>query len=230
MRRTERVRYEMLLRVRGFGIANRDRFPESSTGGQAFATVAQAIVQIDAHTTTKPLTAKDGREAMAIARAAIRDRMRIVARTGRGLRRAPGAAGHKLLMPQRVSDVALLAAARGFLSEAEAHKDQLVRLGLPATCLPELLQAVNDLEVALGERRAGRAGVAGAQAGIAAALTLGVTAVHTLDIVVPNTLEQDPVLFAEWQRHRRVVEVRSKRTSELATSGEAPTDPLRRAS
>jgi len=64
---------------------------------------------------------------------------------------------------------------------------------------------------------------------ITAALALGATAVHTLDIVVPNALEQDPVQFAEWHRHRRVVENKSKRRSDVATSGEAPAEPLRRA-
>ena len=48
MTRMERTRYEMLLRVRDFGRRYQSRFPESSDGAQAFATVARAVAEIEA--------------------------------------------------------------------------------------------------------------------------------------------------------------------------------------
>jgi len=213
----------MLLRVRSFGNEHHELFPESSAGGQAFAQVAQAAARIGTHATRKPLTAAGGREAMAVARATLLARMRLVVRTARGIRVADGVAGHPLRMPQRVSDTARIQRARGFLQTMEERReeglvrDQLLRLGLPVTCLAELRQAADDLEAALDTRIRGRGGVASAQAGITSGLALGLAAVHTLDIVIPNMVEQDPVVFAAWTRHRRVVEHRSKATEPLET-------------
>ena len=47
MKKTQRVRYEMFVRVRDFGIANVERFPQSSAGGLAFARVTAAVVITD---------------------------------------------------------------------------------------------------------------------------------------------------------------------------------------
>jgi hypothetical protein len=115
-----------------------------------------------------------------------------------------------LPMPARKSDVAVITAARSFLKEAEALQDQFVSLGLPPTCLTELREATDAFAAALAERRAGRSGVAGASAGITAAIAEGVEAARTLDIVVLNTIGNDPVLLATWQRDRRVVAWRGK--------------------
>ena len=46
MNRNQRFRYEMFVRVRSFGVANRDQFPESSTGGKALALVEAAVAAI----------------------------------------------------------------------------------------------------------------------------------------------------------------------------------------
>ena len=92
MTRHQRARYESLVRVREFGKAHCELFPPSSTGGRAFANVATAAAEIEAHATAKILTAKDGREATQVARNILIDRMKIVARTGKGLRKASGAA------------------------------------------------------------------------------------------------------------------------------------------
>ena len=62
MTKAERVRYEMFLRVRDFGHAHRDMFPESSTGGRSFATIARAVAEIESHVAKKRVTAKDGRQ------------------------------------------------------------------------------------------------------------------------------------------------------------------------
>ena len=53
MTRMEMRRYGMLGRVRDFGQAHRDLFPESSVGGQAFATVAAAVAELSDHAVAK---------------------------------------------------------------------------------------------------------------------------------------------------------------------------------
>lgn len=213
----ERVRYEMLSRVHDFGIAHKERFPESSSAGQAFAIVAKAIEAIDTHAVSKLMSVREGRREQAARRKIIRSRMRAIARTSRGVRTASGAV-LGLQMPRRMSDVAVLAAARAFVSEGEAHQTQLEALGLRANCLSELRTAADDLGAALAERRAGRTGVAIAQAGIRDALGLGLNAARTLDIVMANAFESDPVTFAGWQRARRVVLGKGPASSEDLTT------------
>lgn len=228
MTRIERVRYEMLLRVRDFGAAHQAHFPESSAASQAFATVARAVAEIEAHATTKVVISREGRKAKAATRKVILERMAAIARTSRGVRLETGDLLN-LQMPTRTSDVAVLTAARGFLHEAEAHQAQLVRLGMPPTCLTELRAATDAFAAALGDRRAGRSGVAGAQAGIDAAITTGTDAARTLDIVVSNTLAHDPVAFAAWKRDRRIVEGKGQGQGTGRKTPSSPSTPTEEA-
>lgn len=201
----DRVRYEMLSRVRHFGLSHQELFPPESAAGQAFSQVALAASLIEQHTTRKLLTAKNGMHEQAVSRAAVLKQMRLVAHTARGLRPAAPPSTRTLRLPSRTSAVNVLTAARAFIEEGEAHATPLAALGLPATCLPALRAAVLSLESALGERRTGRAGVARAQAGIVAALKLGADALNTLDVVVPNALLENSEELAAWKRMRRVV-------------------------
>jgi hypothetical protein len=208
MTRKERTRYEMLLRVRDFGTRNQNRFPESSDGAEAFATVARAVADIDAQATNKVVVLHEARRSKAERRKTMLQRMRTIARTSRGIH-TPLGTPLRLTMPTRTSDVAVVRGARTFLQEAEPYQDQMVRLGLPATYFAELRDAADAFEAALTERRAGRSGIAGAQAGIKAALTQGTDAARTLDIIVANTFGADPIVMAAWERDRRLVDGRA---------------------
>ena len=239
MTRTEQVRYEMLLRVRDFGANHRDRFPESSHGAQLFATVAGIVAEIDAHATNRVVALREARRVKADRRKAMLDRMQTIARTSRGIRTESGTR-LRLRMPDRTSDIAIVRGARAFVKEAEPYQDQLVPLGLPASYFSELREAADAFEAALTERRTGRSGLAGAQAGITDALTRGSDAARLLDIIVANTMGQDPVASAAWERDRKLVDGRRKRTTApgaeptmAVPAVEAPVvsaDPLRRAS
>ena len=222
MTKTERVRYEMLLRVRDFGTSQAAAFPESSTGEQVFAKVAQAVAEIDAHARGKLLAAQEGRRAKAAARATVRRWMLAIARTARDVARGTPGLEKTLAMPRSHSDVALVTSAHTFLDTADSIKDQLVRLGLPVNFLAEFREAVNTFENAMAGRCAGRGSVAAGQAGIEAALVEGMNAARTLDVVVTNTLGHDPVLFARWQRDRRLVEGKSKGTGDATTLPVSP--------
>jgi hypothetical protein len=235
MTRKERVRYEMLQRVRDFGAAHRDLFPEASAAGEAFTVITRAVADIETDLDRKRVVSANGRRAMAVMRDAILTHMRVVARTARGMK-AASAVHLTLRLPDRRSDAHVLSGARTFILQAEANQTELVRLGLPTTCLSELREATDALAHALTERHLGRSGTAAAQAGISAAIAAGSAAARTLDILVPNAVEHDPELFAAWRRDRRVVEGTSKRTSqptpEVAAPAQTtvPIDPLQRAS
>ncbi|MEO7189533.1 MAG: hypothetical protein ABI051_00605 [Vicinamibacterales bacterium] len=80
MNRSERRRYEMLLRVRDFGRTHRQQFSQSSEAGKAFTVVDEATAQIEAHAKAKLLTKKEGRKERAAVRGAIEERLKLVAR------------------------------------------------------------------------------------------------------------------------------------------------------
>jgi hypothetical protein len=129
-------------------------------------------------------------------------------------------------MPKRRSDVAIITSARAFLREAEPHQDQLVNLGLPSTCLTELRATTDAFDEALKEARAGRSGVAAAQAAIRTALADGLNAARLLDIVVPNSID-DAVSLAAWHRDRKVIEgkARGRSSSDAPSADLQPGEP-----
>lgn len=205
MTKSERIKYEALLRIRDFGAAHRALFPESTVAHEAFAQVAEAAARIDAHAKAKPVAARDGRTAKAVAKKAVRVAMRTIATTARGLA-VSERGGRDVLRPSRKkAETELLRDARRFVDQSGPVKDALVRLGLPPTFIADLSAAADRLETAMNGRRSGRRDVALAQEGITTAIALGLQAVHQLDIVVPNVLVNQPELLAGWQRDRRLV-------------------------
>lgn len=204
MTKTDRIRYEMYLRVRDFGITHRETFPTASVGGQAFATIARVVDDIEAHAPARLLAAQQGRKTRTEARQAVRRWMQTIATTARHIRRTtPGL--DSLEMPRSRSDATLLGAAEAFLTDTAPFRKELVAFGLPANFLTELRHAVSVFTDAQAKRRAGGAGLSSARAGIAAAFREGASAIRALDVVIPNTIGSNPVLMAAWRRDRRVV-------------------------
>jgi len=232
MVKSHRAKLEMILRVKDFGTANAALFPETSIGGQAFATVAAAAARIESLAETRPVAAITGKKEKAEARAAVKKAMRDIVFTARGIALVPGKP-NLLRMPERQSDVAVLAWAREFIRNAETVKDQLAELGLPVTRISDLRAAVDVFQSTIHGRREGRSGVASSEGNMTAAFAAASKALAKLDIVVPNVVKDDAGLFAAWKRGREVVGVRRARvTAEPAptpTPAPAPTpapDPV----
>jgi hypothetical protein len=217
MTRYERVRYEKLLRVRDFGKTHAAIFSESSSGQQALATVARVIEEIDALTTARLIAAEDSGKAKAARRKVILDRMQAIVRTSRRVTESSGSR-MRLRMPRQIADVAVASAARRFLTTAEAHHDQFVRLGLPATCLTELREVLATFEAAMEDRRIGRQGVASAKADIKVALATGADAASELDVIVRNAAANDAGVLAAWERDVRIVDWLRRRNGTAAAA------------
>lgn len=204
MRKEERVRLEMFKRVRNFGAANLELFPEGTAGGEAFAIVGQAVEAIEAHTVAKLSASSEVRKATARTRSAVREQMKAIALTARGLALVEDGIDKNFHMPTRHSDNALVGAAGKFLDEAKAQKAKFVRLGLPATFLDDLRTHVAALEKALEHRRAGRRGRKLAQGDVTTAFDRGTLAIRTLDVVVVNAVRGDLGRFESWKTMRRL--------------------------
>ncbi|MCC7008281.1 MAG: hypothetical protein IT184_05650 [Acidobacteria bacterium] len=227
MNRTERKRYEMMIRVGEFGSSNREQFPESSPAGQAFAAVHDAVARIDAHAKAKLLTREEGRQARASLRKAIEARVKIVARVARIVGRSVPGADSKFKLPSRKSGVALLTAARAFVDEGATAVERFVPFGMPATMIAELRELIARYDRADRDRRVGQDGFARAREGTKAAFAIATEALRVLGVVVPTTLAADAVLLGAWHEARRVEApakaARSKPSEPPVVSGpEAP--------
>jgi hypothetical protein len=196
-------RYEMLVRVRDFGDAHADLFPESSLARQTFSAVAKAVQQLNADTVSK-LSSVQGTTTKAKARAALIDRLEAISQTGRVIAEQTPGLEEKFVLPADPSDQALLMTARVFARDAEPFEDRFIEHVMPTTFLADLEEAIGRLERAIHDREAGKSERIAARAKIEAALTSGFAAVRALDAMVGNRLRDDPATLAMWKRDRRV--------------------------
>ena len=84
MNAIERRRYEMLVRVRDFGDAHSDLFPETSLARRTFAAVAEAVQQLNAHAVAK-MSSGRSTPTKALARAMLLDRLAAISLTARAI-------------------------------------------------------------------------------------------------------------------------------------------------
>jgi hypothetical protein len=203
MNKNQRYRYEMFVRVRDFGAANREVFPKSSTGSQLFARMAAAVAAVEGHLSDSVVARAEARKIGAATRARVRQYLRTIAATGRQAARRE-AVGNVFRLPRRRSDKALVATARVFIGEARRREAEFVRLGLPSTFMADFESVMNDLDQAVNVRNNSAHLRRKAQAGIETALTLGFESLGELDVVVPNALRDDPVRLAQWRRARHI--------------------------
>ena len=204
MTRMEMRRYAMLARVRDFGQAHRDLFPESSVGGQAFATVAAAVAELSEQAVAKMSSMREGIRAKTEARNGLIVRLEAIARTARAIAADRPGFDDSFRLPRQHSDEALVTIARVFIQDAEATKDQFVAHGLSDTFLAELQKLLEKFEQAARDREAGRSVRIAAHAGIERALLAGGAAVRKLDVIVANQLQDDSTALAVWEGERRL--------------------------
>lgn len=204
MTKRQTRKYEMLVRVRSFGVAHRERFSEGSEGSKAFAAIADDVAQIDAFSMAKLTARREGKKTKLAAKLALAARIGAIARSARVMAKSIPGADAMFPLPTRQSDVAVLTSGRLFLQEVAAVKDTFVRCGLPETFVEELQQAIAVFEQAIAGRNAGKTGAVVSQKGIRSALKHGVDTVLSLDVLVRNVLGGDANTMAAWKRDRHV--------------------------
>jgi hypothetical protein len=203
MTKGQRRKYEMFVRVRNFGVVNRDVFPETTGGGQTFAQVAEAVATIEEHLTRREQARAEARKVKATTRAAVTRYMKAIAATGRRVaEREPGT--HPFRMPARKSAPVILTTARLFMEAAERRTEKFVGLGMAPTFLADFRKLVDELAQAIALQQDSRGSRRRAQAGIERTLALGFAAVRDLDVTVGNALRDDPIRLAQWDGARRI--------------------------
>ena len=100
---------------------------------------------------------------------------------------------------------------------------------MPESFVADLKSAADIYEQALRTRETGKGESAAARASIEAAIDSGLSAARKLDVVVANIVRDDVLVLAEWERDRRVDNLRSGRKTETPTVAPvdgSPTPPV----
>ena len=214
MNTIERRRYEMLVRVRDFGLDHGGLFPSSTPGGQMFAAVAASVTELSRHATTHGSgrgAAREGVTSKAGARRALRSQLLKIARTARALAVDTPEQYDTFWLPGGQTDQALLSTARALAADATPLAAVFISHEMPKTFLADLTKAIERFEGAIHHRDAEKVAYAVARTGMTTAMELGMAAVRKLDAVVPNKLDHDPVALAAWEKTRHVEPVSRSR-------------------
>ena len=227
MRTIETRRYEMLVRVRDFGKAHGDLFPESSLAAKHFATVAAVVQELSGHAARKMSAAREGKSNKATAREALLVSLETISRTARTIAEDTPGLEDKFYLPDPQTDQALLTAGRVFANDAEHFRSTFVAHAMPKAFVDDLHELVDRFEQAIHDREAGKDDHATARANIEAALSSGTVAVYKLDAIIANQLRGDPGTMATWRRDRRVAYPRYKKA--VAGAAATPAAPAQAA-
>jgi hypothetical protein len=223
MKTTHRCRFEMLARVREFGVNFGHLFPGATRAQALFGRVSDIVGQLEKWDLAEIAASGTARaKKKAVARDAL---VALLTRLDASARVMGGESPQLDARFQRgrVGDHALLTVARQFAGECDAHADEFVAHGVPPTFRTDLDQRIAGLDAALRERHSGREEQVAARQQIAALIEEGLAAVRTLDLMVTNVLEADPVTRAVWQRDRRLTYPRTRKRAQGET--EAPPAP-----
>jgi hypothetical protein len=206
----------MLIRVRNFGAAHRQLFPDTSSASAAFAVIAAEVPQLEALDLKERLASHSARAAR---KAEARTRLVEWLIRGKNTTRAlvktiPQLAPH-VDLPDPVDDRMLLTIARQFAAAVAPYVEQFAAHGLAVESLGTLIE---PFETALNERGSKRHERAQARADFMSSLARAIEALDTLDLTLPNHLAENPVTMATWKSERRLA--RSKPSRNAAATAE----------
>ena len=124
MKKVQRFKYEMFVRVRDFGAEHASLFPEGTIGGQAFARVLAAAAMVEEQLKEHVLGQGEARRIKAATRDAVFDQLKTIAAAARRLTRAEAGA-NPFQLPSRRNLATVLSTARAFMQSAESRKAEL---------------------------------------------------------------------------------------------------------
>jgi len=218
-------RYEMLVRVRDFGVTHAALFPPSRLGAQAFAAVGGAVAALSDHAASQFSgrgSAREGTVSKAVAREALRDDLEAILRTARALALDMPGIDDKFRPPRGTGDQTVLHAARAFARDAAPLAADFIKHDMPEDFLDDLQNDIKELEEAMRDHEAGKDTHVAARAGIESAIDAGLDAVRRLDAIVPNRLRNDATTLALWERARHVEYRSSKGKNETVPPEATP--------
>jgi hypothetical protein len=200
-------RYEMLKRVRDFGVTQTAAFPEGSFGKELFATVTQVVTELDSQTTNRS-SSKGAAQSIAATKSTFREDLRelvaAINRTARVLAFETPGLENKFRLPRGNNDQALLNAARAFAADAVSLKTAFLKHEMPADFIERLNQLIADFEKVSTEKAAAVGSHVAAKIEIDETVARGLQTVRQLDVIIRNKFNGDPAILANWTRASHV--------------------------
>lgn len=199
-------RYDMLIRVRNFGIAHAPLFPPSSTAHAAFAVVTTEVAQIETLDLAERQASRSARaDRKESARQLLLASLLRAKYTARDLARSIPELATQGELPAKPSDGLLLTLARQFLTNAAPYAGQFAGHGI---ALADLDAQTRAFETATNGRKQQREEQKQARTRIEASMATALEAAATLDVIVGNQLAGDPVALETWKHDRQLARPR----------------------
>lgn len=213
-------RYEMLLRVKQFCLAQTSHFPENSLGKELFAALSNLVSELEdlgVEQVSGLSAARSSTATKAETRKNLTEMMLAINRTARALAVENPGLENKFPAPRALSDQALLTAARAFAQDAEPLKSQFLRHEMTANFLEQLRTATTAFEQAITQKQTAVGSHRQARVGLDSKIATGLQTVRQLDALIHNKFKGNAVVLSDWTRASRIT--RRTRTPEP----EAPT-------
>lgn len=196
---------DAFIRMREFNTRNQADYAAQTEAAAQFNIIDSAIDELEDHQSAQSSGARgQAVERKAVLVAAIRRKMKDIARTARALNIADEGFRHLFSIPESSSQQKLLAAAREFASEAARHKADFLRLAMPADFIDELNEDIADFERATGDKASAQGTGTSATAGVDAEIERGMNAAVVLDAMMKNIYRDNSAKLAEWMQARHV--------------------------
>lgn len=201
MNDSDRLRYEMQVRVHQFGLDNAADFPPPGIGNTTFTELGVIITQIEAQSTDQQAgfgEAKQQYEIKDTAREDLGDQMSVISRTAKSMEYAIDGIGDKFKFTRNMPDESLLAKGRAFFEEATPYAAEFEAYGLPNKFLDDLEEACIAFDATFSSTASAIAEHVEATAQSAANVREGMIKVRVLDAVVRNKYHNNPGKLAAW--------------------------------
>lgn len=203
MNRKQRVRVQVFRRVQQFGEAYKSRVPATSPLGQALGKLSTTLDAFNQDAAARQSRQREGRTKLPAAREALVFQLDAIARTATVIAQTTRGFDERFVLPRPKRQEVVLAAAQGFLAEAEPHAAAFIANGLPETFIGDLRTALAEFEAASNVREAGKLARASASAGLRSAEAAGVAAIKAIDVIVRYQFAHDAEMQSAWTRAKR---------------------------
>jgi hypothetical protein len=208
--KTSRI-HQTFIRMRDFGRDHASEFAANGLAKQAFTTLDGIITELEGHTAAQASgfgRKRHGTITRAESREDLRDLVTAVSRTAGVLPDVPGISGN-FELPDADSDQAWLARARAFVRDLPPFVAQFEAQELPGL-IADLNEKIEALEAAIEQQASGTSDHVESRAAVEDVLERGLDVRRTLDVVVRNKYEDDPVIMAKWASARHIVRAAAK--------------------
>ena len=220
----EKRSYDMLVRVRDFGVTRATDFPAAGLGGQMFAEVAGVVTELEHHATVQTTNAaRLGSASKAAARDTLREDLRAINRTARAMSVDNPSLKKKFGLP-RPGDQSLLNGARAFAEQAEPLVAEFTKHELAPDFLVNLKKNIDAFQAAVTEQNHTKDARVQATASLESVLARGVKAMQRLDAIVKNKYRKESPTISAWESASHL-ERNNGRAKDQAKPDQAKPDP-----